>query len=123
MATTLAKPESLDGSSSKSGPTTVVARENAGYSSDEETLPPKTWKSYLWDTLDKPPKEKKFLFKLDAIILTFASLGYFIKNLDQININNAYVTGMKEDMNMYGNELNIMQTMWTIGYVIGEIPR
>lgn len=23
---------------------------------------------------------------------------------------------------MYGNELNYMQTCWTIGYVIGEIP-
>jgi hypothetical protein len=23
---------------------------------------------------------------------------------------------------MYGNELNYMQTCWTVGYVIGEIP-
>jgi hypothetical protein len=28
----------------------------------------------------------------------------------------------KEDLGMYGNELNYMQTCWTIGYVIGEIP-
>jgi len=26
--------------------------------------------------------------------------------LDQQNINNAYVSGMKEDLNLYGNELN-----------------
>lgn len=30
---------------------------------------------------------------------------------------------MKEDMGLYGNELNIMTTTWTVGYVIGEIPR
>lgn len=29
---------------------------------------------------------------------------------------------MQEDMNLYGNQLNIMTTCWTVGYVIGEIP-
>ncbi len=33
------------------------------------------WTSYIWDTLDKSPQERKFLFKLDADLLTFASLG------------------------------------------------
>jgi sugar-specific transcriptional regulator TrmB len=30
-----------------------------------------------------------------------------IKYLDQQNINNAYVSGMKEDLNLQGNELNL----------------
>ncbi|KAJ5195711.1 hypothetical protein N7449_006190 [Penicillium cf. viridicatum] len=84
--------------------------------------PKRKWVSYIWDTFDKSPEERRLLFKLDSAILTFASLGYFIKYLDQININNAFVSGMKEDLGMYGNELNYMQTCWTIGYVIGEIP-
>ena len=88
-----------------------------------EVQPRRSWRSYIWDTLDKSPEERQFLFKLDAILLTFASLGYFIKYLDQININNAFVSGMKEDLNLYGNELNYMQTLWTIGYVLGEVPR
>ena len=33
------------------------------------------WRSYIWDTLDKSHEERKFLFKLDAALLTFASLG------------------------------------------------
>ena len=33
------------------------------------------WQSYVWDTLDKSPEERRFLFKLDAALLTFASLG------------------------------------------------
>ncbi|KAE9968868.1 hypothetical protein BLS_005635 [Venturia inaequalis] len=82
----------------------------------------KRWVSYIWDTFDKSPEERRFLFKLDAAILTFASLGYFIKYLDQININNAFVSGMKEDLGLYQNQLNYMQTCWTVGYVIGEIP-
>lgn len=86
------------------------------------STPKKRWQSYLWDTFDKPPAERQFLFKLDFAILTFASLGYFIKYLDQVNINNAFVSGMKEDLGLYGNQLNYMQTCWTVGYVIGEIP-
>ena len=67
------------------------------------------WQSYLWDSFDKSPEERNFLFKLDFALLTFASLGahlntiyvreltaigYFIKYLDQANINNAFVSGM-----------------------------
>jgi ACS family pantothenate transporter-like MFS transporter len=28
----------------------------------------------------------------------------------------------KEQLGLYGNQLNYMQTAWTVGYVIGEIP-
>ncbi|EYE99600.1 putative MFS transporter Liz1/Seo1 [Aspergillus ruber CBS 135680] len=82
----------------------------------------KKWVSYIWDTFDKSLEERRLLFKLDTAILTFASLGYFIKYLDQVNINNAFVSGMKEDLGMYGNQLNYIQACWTVGYVIGEIP-
>ncbi|RYO67490.1 hypothetical protein AA0113_g4634 [Alternaria arborescens] len=91
--------------------------------SDEELkAKPHKWYYYLWDTLDKPKEERWFMFKLDAALLTFASLGYFIKYLDQSNINSAFVSGMKEDLGLYGNQLNYMQTCWTVGYVIGELP-
>lgn len=49
-----------------------------------EEKPKTTWKSYLWDTFDKSPEERRFLFKLDAVLMTLASLGYFIKYLDQV---------------------------------------
>lgn len=84
--------------------------------------PKRKWQSYIWDSLDKSPEERKFVFKLDCAILTFASLGYFIKYLDQANVNNAFVSGMKEDLGLYGDQLNYMQTLWTVGYVIGQIP-
>lgn len=37
--------------------------------------PKRKWVSYIWDTFDKSPEERKLLFKLDTAILTFASLG------------------------------------------------
>lgn len=39
--------------------------------------PKRRWVSYLWDTFDKSPQERRLLFKLDFAILTFASLGGF----------------------------------------------
>ncbi|PGH16790.1 hypothetical protein AJ80_05105 [Polytolypa hystricis UAMH7299] len=88
-----------------------------------EQTPKRTWRSHIWDTFDKPREERRFLFKFDAIVMTFASLGFFIKILDQFNINSAFVSGMKEDLQLNGNELNYMTSMYTAGYIIGEIPR
>lgn len=35
-----------------------------------------TWKGRIWDTLDlQDPKERKMMFKVDAIILTLASVS------------------------------------------------
>lgn len=101
---------------------TLVPATSTIRSDEEVTVKPHKWYYYLWDTLDKPKEERWFMFKLDAALLTFASLGYFIKYLDQMNINSAFVSGMKEDLGLYGNQLNYMQTCWTVGYVIGEIP-
>lgn len=43
--------------------------------SEEVKSKPRKWYYYLWDTLDKPKEERWFMFKLDAAVLTFASLG------------------------------------------------
>ena len=85
----------------------------------------RTWRSiqrYIWDDPDKPAIEKRFLLKLDFFLLTYTCLGYFCKNLDQSNINNAYVSGMKEALNMGGSELTYMSNVFTAGYVIGQLP-
>ena len=29
---------------------------------------------------------------------------------------------MKKDLNLQGNDLNLLTTYWTIGYIIGQIP-
>lgn len=67
-------------------------------------------------------QERKFVQKLDLSLLTILSLGYFIKNLDSTNIANAYVSGMKETLNMNANELNLVDVAWTTGYVLGQLP-
>ncbi|CZS93967.1 related to transporter protein [Rhynchosporium agropyri] len=88
---------------------------------DGETITP--WWSYIWDyDPARSKEERRFLQKLDFSLLTILSLGYFIKNLDQTNISNAYVSGMKEALQMEANELNMIDVAWTTGYVIGQLP-
>ncbi|KAJ7083601.1 major facilitator superfamily domain-containing protein [Mycena belliarum] len=91
------------------------------YSASTERKKP-SWLGYLWDTADVSAQERRMLFKVDASLLVFASLGYFIKNLDQTNVTSAFFAGMKEDLDMYGNELVYATSYWTAGYVIGQVP-
>jgi hypothetical protein len=55
----------------------------------------RTFQRYAWDDPDKPKGEKWFLLKLDFFLLMAACLGYFSKNLDQSNVKNAYVSGVR----------------------------
>ncbi|KAG9317604.1 major facilitator superfamily domain-containing protein [Chiua virens] len=66
--------------------------------------------------------ERRLLLKIDSFILSYCCLMYFTNYLDRSNVNNAYVSGMKQDLNMQGNEFNIINTMFTCGYIIGMIP-
>lgn len=47
---------------------------------------------------------------------------YFLNYLDRTNLNNAYVSGMKEELNFRGNQLNQINTVFTVGYTIGQVP-
>ncbi|ERT02831.1 MFS transporter, ACS family, pantothenate transporter [Sporothrix schenckii 1099-18] len=76
----------------------------------------------IWDSLDKSPEDRRLIAKIDWFILSYVCLAYFVKYLDQTNVSNAYVSGMKEDLAMSGNDLNYLTTFWTIGYIIGQVP-
>ncbi|KAH6608295.1 mfs pantothenate transporter [Trichoderma cornu-damae] len=71
---------------------------------------------------DYQPGERKLLYKIDFFILTFCCLSYFINYLDRSNLSNAYVSGMKEDLGFVGIQFNEINTCFTVGYVLGQIP-
>nr|QFR37150.1 MFS transporter [Cyberlindnera americana] len=77
---------------------------------------------FFYDSIDKHKDERLFLFKLDFFLLSSACLGYFLKTLNQSNIGTAYVNGMSDYYGMEGNDYNLMVTLWTVGYIIGQIP-
>ncbi|GAT25037.1 allantoate permease [Aspergillus luchuensis] len=102
----------------------TMTRDTEANSSQEHDIvrPLKSWKGYIWDTWELPSDQRWLLFKLDAFVLTFASIGYFLKNLDLQNVTNAYLSGMEEDLEMFGNQLVTSTSIFTVGYVIGQIP-
>ncbi|TQB74249.1 hypothetical protein MPDQ_004972 [Monascus purpureus] len=112
---------------------TVVAAVGVDTASDSPSMSPvaqkakttaKTpWWAHLWGhDPTRSAEEVRFIRKLDVFLVSILCLGYFIKNLDQANISNAYVSGMKEDLQMSGNQLNLIDTAWTVGYVLGQVP-
>ncbi|KAI0593502.1 major facilitator superfamily domain-containing protein [Biscogniauxia sp. FL1348] len=68
------------------------------------------------------PGERMLVQKIDFFILTFCCLSYFTNYLDRSNLNNAYVSGMKEELGFVGNQLNEINTCFTVGYVVGQVP-
>ncbi|BGP12595.1 hypothetical protein JCM10213v2_000512 [Rhodosporidiobolus nylandii] len=63
------------------------------------------------------------LVKIDWFILSFICLMYFSNYLDRANLANAYVSGLKEDLGLKGNDYNKVQTSFTCGYVVGMLPQ
>nr|XP_036587218.1 major facilitator superfamily transporter [Colletotrichum truncatum]KAF6797949.1 major facilitator superfamily transporter [Colletotrichum truncatum] len=82
----------------------------------------RTWKSFFWSTLDVPEEEARFLTKLDLTLISSSALGVMCRYLDQVNITNAFNSGMKEDLALYGKELNYANAIWSAAYVFGQIP-
>jgi ACS family pantothenate transporter-like MFS transporter len=70
----------------------------------------------------RAPGERKLVRKLDFFILTFCCLMYFMNYLDRSNLSNAYVSGMREELSFRGNQLNQINTVFTVGYTIGQVP-
>ncbi|POS69896.1 major facilitator superfamily transporter [Diaporthe helianthi] len=68
------------------------------------------------------PGERLLVQKVDFFILTFCCLSYFCNYLDRSNLANAYVSGMKEELGFVGDQLNQINTCFTVGYVLGQIP-
>ncbi|KAG4031712.1 hypothetical protein MFRU_008g00750 [Monilinia fructicola] len=77
---------------------------------------------YVWDSAEGTPQNRKYVQKIDAYMFTTICLGYFIKYLDQTNYSNAFVSGMQQDLHLYGNQLNWLNTWFSLGIVVGSVP-
>lgn len=76
----------------------------------------------VWGESPSDPREAKLLVKIDWFVLSFACLLYWINYVDRLNVANAYVSGMQEDLHMVGNQYNLINTAFNVGYTIFLIP-
>jgi hypothetical protein len=79
-------------------------------------------KWYQWFSPTDTPEERRLILKLDALIMIFVFLAYWAKVLDQSATSAAYVSGMKEDLKLFGNELNYINTTYMVGFITLQIP-
>ncbi|KAK5991563.1 putative transporter SEO1 [Cladobotryum mycophilum] len=86
-----------------------------------EVNPPRQ-KWYQWFAPGDTPEERRLILKLDACIMIFVFLAYWAKVLDSSATEIAYVSGMKEDLKLYGDELNYLKAIYMIGYTTLQIP-
>jgi hypothetical protein len=97
-----------------------TSKTKAHLSSDEV---PYSISTGLWSYIPyfrKP--ENVLLFKLDCLLLTWTFIAGILKQMDQSATTQAYVSGMKESLGLYGNELVNFNTFFSVGYAIGLIP-
>ncbi|MBE3046521.1 MFS transporter, partial [Candidatus Bathyarchaeota archaeon] len=62
------------------------------------------------------------VLKLDLILLVWAFIAGLFKDMDQSATTAAYVSGMREDLHLYGNELVEFTTYFSIGYALFIVP-
>lgn len=76
--------------------------------------PRQKWYQYFSPT--DTPEERRLILKLDVLIMIVVLLAYWVKVLDSSATSTAYVSGMEEDLGLYGNELNYLNTVYIRAY-------
>lgn len=69
-----------------------------------------------------PAAEKRLLWKLDIHVVPILTLLFLLAFLDRINIGNARLQGLEEDLNMKGRDYNIALFIFFIPYILFEVP-
>lgn len=69
-----------------------------------------------------PKEEAKLRRKIDLYIVPVVSLLYLFAFIDRANIGNARLAGLEKDLGMMGNDYNIVNSIFYIGYILFEIP-
>ncbi|ATY61163.1 Major facilitator superfamily transporter [Cordyceps militaris] len=62
------------------------------------------------------------LFKMDVMLVLWMFIAGLMKEMDQSATTQAYVSGMRESLGLYGNELVMFNTFFSIGYALGLVP-
>ncbi|KAF5007233.1 hypothetical protein FDECE_6427 [Fusarium decemcellulare] len=88
---------------------------------DDTHLPGSPTSEAHYDPID-PKVEKKLLMKLDLCIYPTLFIIYMMSFLDRINISNARIQGMPQEIDLSGNRFNIALFIYFVPYILLEVP-
>ncbi|OCF58737.1 hypothetical protein L486_03227 [Kwoniella mangroviensis CBS 10435] len=105
----------------RDNPTTIISSDVKSRSTKG---PWQKFVSWIWDPdyYEKSNAERKLVFKLDCALLSLLCFGWLMKYIDQTNLANAYVSGMKEDLHIEGNQYTWMQTIYNVVVCVMQLP-
>ncbi|KAI8627299.1 MFS general substrate transporter [Xylariaceae sp. FL1651] len=66
--------------------------------------------------------ERRLRLKIDRNVYPILFVVYALSFLDRINISNARIQGLTEDLELYGNRFNVALFVYFIPYILLEIP-
>ncbi|KAJ5980525.1 vitamin H transporter [Penicillium waksmanii] len=69
-----------------------------------------------------PREVRKALLKVDFFILPPIVLCFCFLQFDRTNIGNALTDTLRKDINVGNTEVNLAQTLFTVGFIITELP-
>ncbi|KAL0566901.1 hypothetical protein V5O48_015095 [Marasmius crinis-equi] len=69
-----------------------------------------------------PRAEARLRLKIDLMILPTVSLLYLLCSVDRANIGNARIAGLEEDLRLKGYDFNIILSIFSISYILFELP-
>jgi MFS family permease len=77
---------------------------------------------FSWFDPNDGPAERRLIMKLDFFILAYAFVGFWVLYIDRGLLINAYISGLREDLGFYGNELVQLNSIYSAGYCTSMIP-
>ncbi|KAK9431906.1 major facilitator superfamily domain-containing protein [Lipomyces doorenjongii] len=66
--------------------------------------------------------DRKLIWKIDIHVLPWLFLMYLCAFVDRVNIGNAKIEGLENDLHMTGNDYNIALVVFFIPYILCEFP-
>ncbi|KAI0538993.1 MFS general substrate transporter [Xylaria digitata] len=73
------------------------------------------------DAID-PGAARRLLWKIDLRVYPILFVVYGLSFLDRINISNARIQGLTEELELYGNRYNVALFVYFIPYILLEVP-
>ncbi|GAB7335704.1 hypothetical protein MBLNU13_g08007t3 [Cladosporium sp. NU13] len=74
------------------------------------------------ETTHTPSAVRRSVLKVDLCILPFIMLCFCFLQFDRTNISNALTDTLRTDINVGNDNINLAQTLFTVGFIITEIP-